>query len=182
MFENFTLYNTFAAIGIFATVFYILKLIIFSIVGGDIEVETDFDSFSDTDASFNFLSVQSILAFLMGFGWVGLALYAKYGIGAGFSIALAFCAGLFFMFISAWLMFNIKKLNKVVKIDLNELTGTQGVAYTSFAPNASGQIQIDLNNKLSTLDAINANESEIKAFDKIKVLKIEDNKIYIVKV
>ena len=79
-------------------------------------------------------------------------------------------------------MFNIKKLNKKIVIDINELIGKTGKAYTSFEPKAEGKIEITLNNKLSILDAINLSDEKINSFSEIKVEKIEDKKIYIVKI
>lgn len=50
---------------------FVLKLIIFNFIGGDSEVFADFNTEIDTDPSFNFLSVQSIIAFLWALaGWV----------------------------------------------------------------------------------------------------------------
>ena len=66
--DTMNLSNIFAAIGIFATVFFIIKLILFSFLGGDVEVDANFDTITETDVSFNFISIQSLLAFFMGFG------------------------------------------------------------------------------------------------------------------
>ena len=60
---GFTLENVlkiYLYIALFATVLFVLKLIIFSIFGGDSEVHADFNSEVDTDASFNFISIQSV--------------------------------------------------------------------------------------------------------------------------
>ena len=57
-------------IAIFATILFVLKLILFATVGGDTEVAADFNSEVDTDCSFNFISIQSVIAFFMGFGWM----------------------------------------------------------------------------------------------------------------
>ena len=177
-----TLEDILWTIGLFATVLFLLKLFVFMIVGGDMEVDADFDAITETETSFGFLSVQSILAFLMAFGWCGLAALNHLNVGIKLSIVIAVLTGLFFMWLSAYIMFNIKKLNKKIVVDINELAGKTGKAYSAFEPNAEGKIEIILNNKLSILDAINLSEEKIDAFSEIKVEKIEDKKIYIVKV
>lgn len=175
------LYNVFLAVSIFSTVLYILKLAIFILVGGDAEVETDFNTVSETDISFNFLSIQSILAFFMGFGWSGLAALVQFHTSGKIALLIAIIIGLLFMFLSAYLMYSVKKLNKRIVVDYNELINKTGKAYTTFEANAEGQIEIDLNNKLSTLNAINLSDEKINAFSIIKVVKVENNQIYITK-
>jgi len=176
------LQNMFIAISIFATVLYILKLIIFMCTGGDTEVETDFTTETDTDTSFTFLSVQSLLAFFMGFGWTGLAAVEQFKTTKTIALIAAIIIGLIFMFGSAYLMYSIKKLNQVVKKDINELKGKQGRTYTAFAPKGEGQIEINYNNKLTIMEAINLSDEKIDSFTQVKVEKIENKKIYIVKI
>ena len=180
--EIVNLTNIFIAVSIFSTVLYILKLIIFISTGGDSEVDTNFDSVTEADTSFTFFSVQSLLAFFMGFGWSGLTVIEQIHVSRTITIIIAFCTGLIFMFGSAYLMYSIRKLNQTVKRDINELINKQGRTYTSFQPNGEGQIEIDFNNKLSILDAINNTNEKIDSFTQIKVEKIENNKIYIIKV
>ena len=177
-----TFENILWTIAWFATVLFVLKLVIFAFVGGDMELDIDFDSITEVETSFGFLSVQSILAFFMAFGWCGWVAHNYLNVGNKLAIIIAIITGLFFMWFSAWLMFNIKKLNKKIVIDINELIGKTGKAYSSFEANGEGKIEITLNNKLSILDAINLSEEKIKSFSEIKVEKIEDKKIYIVKV
>lgn len=180
--EIFNLQNIFLVISIFSTFLYILKMIIFLFTGGDAEVDADFNTAIETDTSFTFLSIQSLLAFFMGFGWSGLAALIQFKTTTTIALIAAFIIGAVFMYASAYLMFCIKKLNKVVVKDINTLVNKQGRTYTSFPPKGEGQIEIDFNNKLSILQAINLSDEKLDSFIQIKVEKIENNKIYIVKV
>lgn len=182
MSEYLNLQNVFLVISLFSTIFYIVKMCLFLFLGGDIEVEADFDSLTDTDPSFSFFSIQSMLAFFMGFGWVGLAALTQFDVGVLVSLVCAFLVGVFFMFLSAWLMLMIKKLDKRIVVDLNTVVGTVGKAYTSFNPKSEGQIEIVVNNKLDIWKAVNLTDEKIEAFAQIKVEKVEDNKLYIVKI
>ena len=181
MLDFITLENVLWTIAWFSTALFILKLVIFAFVGGDMELDIDFDSITEAETSFGFLSVQSILAFFMAFGWCGWVALNYLNVGSKITMVIAVATGLFFMWFSAWLMFNIKKLNKKIVINVNELIDKTGKAYTSFEPKAEGKIEITLNNKLTILDAVNLSEEKIDSFSEIKVEKIEDKKIYIVK-
>lgn len=170
-------------LALFATILFALKLVIFSIVGaGDSEVASDFNSSADSDPSFNFISMQSIMAFLMGFGWMGFAGLKQLGLGQGINLAVAFAVGFMFMFLMSFLMFSVKKLEKNVKNDKSGAVQSVGRAYTGFEPFGFGQVEIEINGKLSVVKASNMTDENISAFELIRVVKVEDDILYIEKV
>ena len=179
MFENLNLHSMYYFIAWFSTILFVIKLAIFILTGGDMEVHCDFDSISDCDVSFNFLSVQSILAFLMGFGWMGLTVLNQLKLSSLYAVILSILVGLAFMVFSAYLMFMIKKLDKKIVVNYEDYIGIEGKAYTHFAPKSSGQIQIVINKKLETLDVVSVSEEEIQAFSQIKLVKVENKILYI---
>ena len=176
---NSTIEMSYFYIASFATILFLIKLALYAITGGDAEVHTDVDTNIETDIAFNFISIQSVLAFLMGFGWVGLAGIKQWNMSTLHSALIATAFGLLMMTLSAYLMFCLKKLGKSVKKDYSTCVGKTAKAYTSFAPNGSGQIEIDFNGQLSIENAINSTDKEIKSFSEIKVIKFENNKLYI---
>ena len=72
--------------------------------------------------------------------------------------------------------------NKNVKKDKTTALNQVGKAYTSFEPNSTGQIEVDINGQLSVVNAKNATSDKINAFDAVKVVKVEDDLLYIEKV
>ena len=56
-----------------------------------------------------------------------------------------------------------------------------GKAYTSFAPRSMGQIEIEINGQLSVVNAMNDTDEQINSFDVIKVTKVVDDMLYVVK-
>lgn len=182
MFENLNLQQAFFWISLVSTGLFVLKMVIFLLFGGESEVDVDFDSYTDADPSFSFFSVQSILAFFMGLGWMGLLLIKQATINPLMMLLISFVSGVLFMFATAYLMFCIKKLNHNVKVDLNDYVGTEGKAYTSINPNTEGQIEVVINEKLVIMPAINISEEKIEAFAPIKIEKVENNKLYIGKI
>lgn len=169
-------------IAVFSTVVFVLKLIIFTLVGGDSEVSADFNTETDTDVSFNFISVQSVIAFFMGFGWMGYAGLQQFEFSHLVNLLVAFVVGFIFMFVSAYLMFLAKKLEKNVQKDNSSAINKVGKAYTSFESNSTGQIEIEISGQLSVVNAVNMTDQKINAFDQIKVKKVENDLFYIEKV
>ena len=166
-------------IAVFSTLIFAIKLVIFNITGADSEVFTDFNSEIDTDISFNFLSIQSILAFFMGFGWMGFAALNQFNLNNLYTLLAAIGVGLIFMFLNAFLMFSIRKLEKIVKKDKTTALDKIGKAYTRFEPNSNGQIEIEINGQLTVTDAISCSNEVINSFEQIKVVKVENDKLYI---
>ena len=169
-------------IAVFSTIIFAIKLAIFAFAGADTEVVTDFNTEIDTDISFNFFSIQSILAFFMGFGWMGYAGAKQFGMSMAQHLTIAILVGIVFMLITSSLFFLVKKLEKNVKKDKATALNRTGKSYTTFAPKGNGQIEIEINGQLTVCDAINESDEEIKAFENIKVKKLEDDKLYIEKI
>lgn len=168
-------------IALFSTILFVLKLVLFATVGGDTEVAADFNSEVDTDCSFNFISIQSVIAFFMGFGWMGYSALKQFELSQLISFGAAFGVGIVFMFLTAYLMFLVKKLEKKVKKDKSTAIDQVGKAYTSFSPRSMGQIEIEINGQLSVVNAMNDTDEQINSFDVIKVTKVVDDMLYIVK-
>ena len=177
--ENFGMIYYYIAM--FATILFVIKLVLFATVGGDAEVEADFNSEVDTDCSFNFISIQSVIAFFMGFGWMGYGALKQFNLSQLITFAIAFVVGVIFMFVTAYLMFLVKKLEKKVKKDKTTAVGQVGKAYTKFAPQATGQVEVEINGQLSVVEAKNDSDEEINAFDLVKVTKVVDEILYIQK-
>ncbi|MBD5402688.1 hypothetical protein HDR58_07820 [bacterium] len=169
-------------IALFATILFLLKLIIFTVVGGDSEVSTDFTTETDTDISFNFVSFQSLVSFFMGFGWMGYGCLRQFESSLWSAFIAAFLMGVVFMLGSAFLMFMTKKLEKNVSKDKQTAVKQIGRAYTNFEPNGLGQIEVEISGQLSVVKASNSTDQKINAFDLIRVVKVENDLLYIEKV
>lgn len=167
----------------FATICFVIKLIIFSIFGADNggDVAPDFNADTASDGTFGFLSLQSLLAFLMGFGWMGYAALQQFKLDQLGSFLSAFGVGLLFMLGTAYLMFSVKKLEKNVVKDKKTAIGKIGKAYTAFEPKGSGQIEIEIDGQFTVTDAVNNTDEKINAFEMVKVVKVENDMLYIEK-
>ena len=175
--ENVALIYYYTAV--FATILFLIKTLLFSFLGGDAEVTTDFNTECEVETSFHFISIQSILAFFMGFGWLGLACLKQWGLSLVLTGVYSAGFGLALMFFSAYLMFLVKKLNHKVTINYSDCIGKEGKAYTAFEPHAQGQIEVDVNGRLSIENAINTNDDRIEAFEQVKITDYKEKMFYI---
>lgn len=97
------------------------------------------------------------------------------------AIAIAVVFGLILMFSSAYLMFLIKKLNKRVVKNYAACVGKTAKAYTAFHPEGDGQIEVEVNGRLSIEKAVNTTQEEIEAFSEVKITDYKE-KFYIEKI
>ncbi len=179
-----TFWQIYYYIALFATILFVLKLFVFSLFGGDSgsEVVADFNTEFDSDPSFGFLSFQTLLAFFMGFGWMGYASVKQLHLPLLWSFVSAIVVGLIFMTGTAYLMFFAKKLEKNIKKDKKTALNQIGKAYTNFNPNGDGQIEIEINGQLTVTNAVNITGETINAFEPIKVVKVENEVMFVEKV
>lgn len=171
-----TLYWYLALIG---TIIFILKVSLPFDTGS--EVSGDFTSITDTDASFQFFTIESISAFFMSGGWMGWASLEHLHYDVKAAVLISVISGILGMLLFTWLVTLLKKLEHTPKASLDELKDRIGKAYTHFDPKGNGKIQIEFNSRLDTIDAVNESEEYIEAFKQIKVTKIENGVVYIVK-
>ena len=171
-----TLTSVYFWVGVSMTAFFIIKLLIFSLCGMD-DGSGDLIG-TDVDTEFNFISLQSIIAFLMGFGWLGYAAI-KWGFSGKISVLFALAGGIILMALSAYMMFSMKKLNSTPKYDLSTCVDKTGTSYTKFEPKSLGKIQIEFNGRLQTFDAWNDTDNLIESFKQIKVTRVEADKIFV---
>ena len=165
--------------GFIGTIAFIIKT--FLPIDFGAEVQSDFTTMADYDTSFHLFTLEGIFAFFMCSGWMGWISLTKLQHQLPTALTIAIVSGIIGMLFFAWLITQFKKLEQVQKVSYEELVGKFGKAYLNFAPKGNGKIQIELNAKLDTIDAINYTDEEIKTSDSIKVVKVEKEQVYIEK-
>ena len=145
------------------------------------EIGGDFTNITDTDSSFSLFTVEGMSAFVMCFGWMGWASEKFMGYGMKLSLIIALVSGIIGMLFFSFLIAKIKRLEYDPKGNINDLVGKTGKAYLNFAPNGTGRIQIEFNGRLEEFDARNNSDAEIKSFEPVKVVRVENNEIFIEK-
>jgi len=193
MSELFSSHPLYAWTALIGTSFFLIKVIL-SFVGGDADFDGHADALDsvlggDVDASapvdaadsFVFFSIQSMLAFLMGFGWVGLICRSEYGLGHALTIPIATGTGALLFLLNASLTIFMSKLNTTNEFDIRSAIGKEGKVYLTLPKNGEGkgQVEVEVNCKKVILNAISF-EEQIKSFEPIEVISEIDHNTVLV--
>lgn len=174
-FNDNPIYTVMALVG---TLLYVIKIIMLMVSGDGSMDSGDLDDSSHVDGgeSFSLVSVQSILAFFMGCGWMGLATLREWNLDEVPALAISAAFGFVLMTLSAFLTFKIKSLNSESRVDMKQAKGKTGRAYTHIPAKGEGvgQVEITVGGKQQILQAMSTSD-KIVAFSAVKVDDVDDS-------
>ncbi len=167
----------FYAIGLMSSFIILIQvLLMFLGIGADMEVD-DVSGADGGDPSdgLHLLSVRTITAFFMGFGWTGvIALRNSYIL----EIALIFAifVGLTFMAVIFYLLKSLHSLRESGTLDYQNAIGASGVVYTPIPPHESGagQVEITIQGRLCCVHAYTTSEEKLLSKSRVKVIDLVD--------
>ncbi|MCA9403193.1 MAG: hypothetical protein KC897_05375 [Candidatus Omnitrophica bacterium] len=161
------------------TVFFTVRLILM-IVGGDMDGDVDGDMDGDThsDAAFEWISINTLTAFIMMFGWVGLTAYKQFELSVVQSFGLAFAAGLMSMWITAMLFRMAGKLvSKGAVFKISDTVGLNASVYQRIPAEGRGKVNVSLpGGILKELEAMSEDKIDIESFKTVKVVQVVDDR------
>ncbi len=164
-------YGVYLAIAVLGTVLFVLKLLAsFHGFDGDF----DFDGDLDGQHSFEVFSIQSLLAFMMGVGWSGLAFHYEMQFGSWPTIFLASLFGVATVLFSSTLMYFSHKLNSSTPVAV-PTKGLVGRTYLAIPLNGTGQVELTMGGKKQIIDA--QSSEEIPSFTSVKVVEVVNNSL-----
>lgn len=147
--------------------------------GGDVHTgdvhDGDAHGAHDTDAGFKILTIQGVTAFFMMFGWVGLAIGRTTGFPFLFGFPGGFAAGGFAIYLMAWAMAMMVRMQSSGNIDLKKAVGQEGHVYLTIQKGGSGVVSVEIQNRLREMDAVASDKGEIKTGERIRVVAVEGN-------
>lgn len=169
-------YFLMAAVG---TTLFLIRLV-FALFGGD-GGDFDADHGGASDASFTLFSLLSVMAFIMGTGWMGLACRIDWGLSRPVSVVVAVGFGVLMMFFSAGLMYMTRKLNRDVTYDTKTAVGRTARVYMTIPAKGDGQgkVQVSVSGRLMTVPAV-SNGPALEAFADVTVVGVRDDGTVIV--
>lgn len=181
----------FYTIAIVSSVVLIVQIIL-NLIGLD-EEEMGLDGLADTleaieDAAFDgadtglgLLSIRTILAFLMGFGWGGVVL-AGMDWHPVLAVLGALVAGAVFMFTVFWLMRQMFRLADSGNIKLENAAGKTGTVYLPIPAqrNGTGQVQVVIQGRLRELPAVTDAPVALPTGAHIHVAQVIENDVLLV--
>ena len=129
----------------------------------------------DTDASFKLLSLNSLTALIMIFGWVGLACSRQFHWGEGAAILGASLAGVAAMAGTSLLLKLFLKLDHPGQcFRIAATVGKKGQVYLKIPGQGTGKVQVVVEGVSRELDAVSENHTEIPSFVVVEVVRAVD--------
>jgi hypothetical protein len=172
-------YFLMAAVG---TILFLIRLAV-ALFGGD---TGDFDLDPGTeaggsDASFTLFSLLSVMAFIMGTGWMGLAARIDWQLSRPVAAFLSVSFGTVMMLLASGMMYLTRKLNREVTYDVHTAVGRTARVYMTIPAKdqGHGQVQVSVSGRLMTLDAVSRGP-ELAAFADVKVIDARDDQTLVV--
>jgi len=135
---------------------------------------------SNSDFSFQYMSIQGLTAFFMMFGWVGLALIYESGFPGWVATVGGLAAGVFTTWILSQMFRFAGSLQSDGTIRVNRALGSGGTVYLRIPAGGSGQVQVEIDGRLMVRDAISGSKEEIKTGEQVTVVWVQDNGILVV--
>jgi len=153
----------FTAPALLGTGFLMIQLVLGEI-GGDGALDMDLDVDIDGDhpgAEFGWLSLQSISAFFMGYGWIGFAAYRFLDVGFTGAAMIAVLAGIGVAWLMVWLLRSFLKLQNNTNVSIRQARGMVGEVYVTVPPEGTGrgEVVLIINNSRHSYSAIQGGEN-----------------------
>jgi hypothetical protein len=170
---------TYAIMAGVGTLLFGIRLVV-AMFGGD-GGDFDADAGAGSDASFTLFSLLSVMAFIMGTGWMGLACRIDWGLSRPLSVVIAVSFGVVMMFLASGLMFFTRRLNRTVTYDVETAVGKTAHVYMTIPAKGAGQgkVQVSVSGRLMTVNAISAGP-ELTAFADVRVVGTRDDETLVV--
>lgn len=140
------------------TAVFLLRVIMMFM--GDIGLDLHHDGVdahhADPSEGFKILSIQSVAAFFMGFGWGGLGALKGTGFGVPTSLAIALICGAAMTWVLGLALKAIYDLQTSGNIDAAQTVGAEGTVYVGIPPagEGHGQVQVIVDDRQRTYNAI----------------------------
>lgn len=173
------------AITIPATLIFIFLLLMTAFGSdADTDVHSDFShSFADGDGiPFQLLSLKNVVGFFTMFGWSGLG-FLNAGLASELVILLSILCGLTMMVAMASMFYFMSKLAETGNMSMKKAIGHIGEVYIPIPAKRTGigQVQLNVQGTLRTLDAVTDEEDAISTSSLILVMDVIDNQVLLVR-
>lgn len=131
---------------------------------------------SDSNDIFKYLSIQSVFAFSMGFGWGALASYKGTGWSMPISIAVGVGCGIAMVYLLTFMLAMLYDLRSDGTLQINGAVGLEGSAYAQIPPGETGrgQVTVIINTRQRTYNAVTKDVAKIPRGAQVRVTGIRD--------
>jgi hypothetical protein len=160
----------FYAIGLFSLAVLLLQILL-TLVGIGHHGDVDLSGHGDHDSGMGLLTVRTVTAFFVGFGWTG-AIMLNHGYSIIVAIMAGSAAGAAFLLTTWVLIRNLLRLQSSGgNVDYNNAIGSVGTVYTTVpaAEAGGGQIELTIQGRLMMAEAYTKATWNLKPNSKVKV-------------
>jgi hypothetical protein len=160
----------FYAIGLFSLAVLFLQILL-TLVGVG-HHDADFSGHGDHDTGMGVLTVRTVTAFFVGFGWTG-AIMLNRGYSIPAAIAAGTATGVVFLLATAFLIRNLLRLQSGGgNVDYNNAIGTVGTVYVTIpaAEAGGGQLELTIQGRLMMAEAYTKAARNLLPNSKAKVV------------
>ncbi len=139
------------------------------------DVYHDTDTGHGTESSFHYLSLTSVSAFIMAFGWAGLAAKEDFHLPPSLTLISALCVGALAMIGTAWLFrLAYRCTSDGATYSLAEIVGKTAEVYERIPATGWGRIQINVGGMLREVRAVSEDKQDIESFKRVQVVRVVD--------
>jgi hypothetical protein len=130
----------------------------------------------DSSQALKVLSIHSFAAFLMGFGWGGLAAHHGYEVPWGQSLLWGLGAGAVMVWIEAMALKAIHDLQSSGNLPLEQAMGAEGSVYVRVPPagQGRGQVRLVIQGREKIATAVSEG-GELERSTRVRVIKVNDD-------
>ncbi len=129
-----------------------------------------------SESAFNLISVNTVTALFMMFGWIGLACSRQFALGVLPSVTLGFLAGVASMALTAYLLSAALKLaSPGERFQIHQAVGLTASVYQKIPAHGKGKIQVVVRGVGRELEAVSEQQEEIASFQNVMVLRAIDH-------
>ncbi len=142
--------------------------------------DTGFD-FSEHSEGLGVVSVRTITAFLVGFGWTGVIVLESGG-GVPLAVVLSVAAGALLMYAAHVVFKKLLQLQTKGNVDYANSIGQIGTVYLTIQPQTrdGGQVELIVQGRLRFIKAITQQNEPIPPGTKVRVVSKIDNETLLV--
>ena len=174
------------------SLFFALRIMLMVVGGfaddfdGSMDDHGGFDSSAGdahhSEAAFKLISLNTISAFVMMFGWSGMSAHLQFHLSTFTAVFIALVVGVFSMLVTAWLYKMAMKLaSPGANFNIHETVGLTGTVYQRIPATGRGKIQLPVNGLTRELHAISQEQKDLDSFTSIVVIDTIDNETVSVK-
>lgn len=169
----------FAVPAILGTLVFLIRVVLMLVGMGAVDLDVDGgagDLHHDSTEAFKVLSIQSLFAFAMGFGWAGLAAYRGQQWGMPLSLAVGSAGGFATVWVLGLLLKGVHDLQASGNIDIRSVLGREGDVYAAVPGRGSGrgQVRVVIEQRQRTYNAVTEGEA-LATGTRVKVTRVNEN-------